>query len=494
VSASQNSLPPSVRMKHLWPIKDRLEDVVSASRRAISGGSIAPSLSTFVESTTQFTLEPWQIQVCERLELLEHQTGQRILMHGPPQFGKSIIISQRWPAWHLGKNPLSRVRLACYNVTHAERFSKVNLAIMQSDEYRAMFPKARVPDRCPADEWSTAARAALLDANPSFKALGLGTGFVGLGADTLIVDDPYKNRQEALSDAINVSLWGWWNDVARVRLNPDTNVVFMFHRWQDNDIAGRLLQEGGWELLRFPAIADGGDNDPTGRALGAPLSDRYPVAHLEEVKRKQGSSFYALYQGTPRAPEGDYFKRGWFGAPVGAVPAGCQYVRYWDLAGGVSTQADYTAGVLMAKDTQGYFYVVDVQHGRWAASERNATILQRAHLDRQSFGRVTTYIEQAPGLSKEPTEDLVRQLAGFPAFADKVMTDKVSRAEPFQAQAQAGNVKLLDAEWLGRYLDELCSFPTGAHDDLVDATSGAFNQLAKRRDPSPPVSHSMRTY
>lgn len=440
--------------------------------------STAPSLAAFVEATTQLNLEPWQRIVCARLSRLPDETGQRILIHGPPQFGKSIIISQRWPAWMLGRNPLGRIRLACYNVSHAERFSKVNLAIMQGDDYRAMFPTSRVPDRCPADEWSTEKRAALLDANPSFKALGLGTGFTGLGVDTLIIDDPYKNRQEALSEATNANLWGWWTDVVLPRLNPSTNVVVMFHRWQDNDIAGRLIQEGGWELFRFPAIADGGENDPTDRELGEPLSPRYPIAHLEETKRKQGSSFYALYQGTPRAPEGDYFKRGWFGEPVRAIPVGCTFVRYWDLAGGTSASADQTAGVLMARDSAGYYYVVDVVAGRWAASERNSTIKLTAALDKQRYGNVQIHIEQAPGLSKEPTEDLVRQLAGYSVHADKVTKDKVSRAEPFQAQAQAGNVKILDADWNGSYLDELCSFPTGAHDDLVDATSGAFNELA----------------
>jgi predicted phage terminase large subunit-like protein len=211
------------------------------------------------------------------------------------------------------------------------------------------------------------------------------------------------------------------------------------------------------------------------------LSPRYPLDYLEDVKRKQGNSFYALYQGTPRAPEGDYFKRGWF-AVAGALPVGCTFVRYWDLASGTSGQADYTAGVLMARDKAGYFYVVDVQHGRWAASERNATIKSVAHTDRQAYGDVSTYIEQAPGLSQEPTIDLVRQLAGFTVYADRVTKDKVSRAEPFQAQSQAGNVKVLDREWLGVYLDELCSFPTGAHDDLVDASSGAFNQLAEAYD------------
>lgn len=437
----------------------------------------APTLAAFVERTTTVTLEGWQQRICARLEQLVHQEGQRLLIHGPPQFGKSIIISQRFPAWMLGQKPLGRVRLACYNLTHAERFSKVNLSIMQSDDYRAMFPNVRVPERVAAEEWSTDARAKLLDANPSFKALGLGTGFTGLGVDTLIIDDPYKNRQEALSEATNVNLWGWWSDVVLPRMNPTTNVVVMFHRWQDNDYAGRLLQQGGWEYLRFAAIADGDEDDPMKRELGGLLSDRYPLTYLEDVKRKQGSSFYALYQGTPRAPEGDYFKRGWLEI-VGAVPSLSTYVRYWDLAGGTSDQADYTAGVLMARTINGTFIIVDVQHGRWAASERNATIKQRAALDAQRYGSVRTVIEQAPGLSKEPTDDLVRQLAGYAVYADKVTRDKVSRAEPFQAQAQAGNVTIIDAQWNGMYLDELCAFPTGGHDDLVDATSGAFNMLA----------------
>jgi predicted phage terminase large subunit-like protein len=438
-----------------------------------------PALAAFVESTTQITLEPWQRVICAKLEELATDHGRRILTHGPPQAGKSIIISQRFPAWMLGKKPLGRIRLACYNLTHAERFSKVNLSIMQGAEYQAMFPDtaARVPDHVGAEEWSTAARAKLLDANPSFKALGLGTGFTGLGVDTLILDDPYKNRQDALSETINASVWGWWSDVVLPRMNPDTNVVVMFHRWQDNDLAGRLLQQGGWEYLRFAAIADGGDDDPMERELGQLLSPRYPLDYLEDMKRKQGSSFYALYQGTPRAPEGDYFKRGWFEI-VGAVPALSTYVRYWDLAGGTSEQADYTAGVLMARTRQGYYFIIDVQHGRWAAAERNANIKQRAALDAQQYGQVKTYIEQAPGLSKEPTDDLVRQLAGFSVYADKVSRDKVSRAEPFQAQAQAENVNIIDAAWNGYFLDELCSFPTGSHDDLVDATSGAFNMLA----------------
>lgn len=438
------------------------------------------NLAEFTETTTGFALEQWQHLICNRLERLETETGARILIHGPPQFGKSVIISQRFPAWLLGVKPTMRVRLACYNQTHAERFSRTILDLMQSDQYRQIFPaESHVPMRASVEEWSTKARREILDANPSFKPLGLAGGFTGLGVDTLIVDDPYKNAEEAQSEAINEGIWNWHTQVVIPRLNPRTNVVVMFHRWQEDDYAGRLLAQGGWEYLRFAAIADNEPDPPElERTADGLLTARYPREYLEDVKTKQGRSFYALYQGTPRPPEGDFFKRAWFEI-VKAVPAGSTYVRYWDLAAGTSDSADETAGVLMARDSRGFFYVVDVAHGRWAAHERNNMILQTAALDRQRYGVVSIGVEQAPGLSKEPTEDIVRQLAGYVVAADKVHKDKESRAQPLQAQAQAGNVKIIDAKWNDVYLNQMCDFPTGKHDDMVDASSGAFNKLAE---------------
>src|ERR1035437_10010189 len=253
-------------------------------------------LARFVEATTQLVLEPWQHIVCDRLQALTTQTGQRTLMHGPPQFGKSLIISQRFPAYTLGVHPDYRVRVACYNQHHAARFSKVNLAMMRDPAFARMFPDpgARLPALCPADEWSTAARAAKRDAQPSFMALGLGTGFSGVGVDTLVIDDPYKSAQEARSDATNTMLWDWWTQVVLSRLNPATNIVVMFHRWWEGDFAGRLMEQGGWELLRFPAIADGLPGDPTGRAVGELLSPRYSLAYLEKTRTLQGTAFQAL--------------------------------------------------------------------------------------------------------------------------------------------------------------------------------------------------------
>jgi hypothetical protein len=400
---SKAKYPPSVKLKAAAELELR--------RRASSGGTSAPSLAAFVEQTTQVTLEPWQHIVCDRLARLPDEQGQRILIHGPPQFGKVADHLAALPGVDARQEAAWRVRLACYNMTHAERFSKVNLSIMQSAEYQAMFPDARVPDRTPPKNGQPWRVRSCLTRTRHLRRLGLAPALLALGVDTLIIDDPYKNRQEALSEATNVNLWGWWSDVVLPRMNPSTNVVVMFHRWQDNDYAGRLLEQGGWEYLRFAAIADGGDDDPMGRELGQLLSPRYPLAYLEDVKRKQGSSFYALYQGTPRAPEGDYFKRGWFeivprcpwAAPTCAIGTWRAARHQRRLNGGRADGAGCARLFLCGRR-------VARAMGRRRA-QRN--IKQRRRWIGSSMG-VLRYIEQAPGLSKEPTEDLVRQLAGYP--------------------------------------------------------------------------------
>src|ERR1051325_8837846 len=75
----------------------------------------ARHLADFVEATCHFSLEYWQKIITSRLELLTYQKGQRLLLHAFPQSGKSVIVSQRFPAWLLGRTPNHRIRRACYN-------------------------------------------------------------------------------------------------------------------------------------------------------------------------------------------------------------------------------------------------------------------------------------------------------------------------------------------------------------------------------------------
>jgi predicted phage terminase large subunit-like protein len=153
-------------------------------------------------------------------------------------------------------------------------------------------------------------------------------------------------------------------------------------------------------------------------------------------------------------------------------------VRYWDKACTAGGGA-FTAGVLMLKCKDGTYVIRHVARGRWSALEREERIKEYARADRILYPGVEIWIEQEPGSSgKESAEATIRNLAGYSVFADKVTGSKQVRAQPFAAQVQAGNVRLVAGEWVHAFRDECEIWPNGKFDDQVDAASGAFNKLA----------------
>jgi predicted phage terminase large subunit-like protein len=257
-------------------------------------------------------------------------------------------------------------------------------------------------------------------------------------------------------------------------------MILIQTRWHEDDLAGRILSgedAGEWTVVSLPALAESAD--PLGRAEGEALCpERFDLAALQDIRTVLGSwSFAALYQQRPVPEEGGMFKRAWFGEPIDALPNGSRFVRYWDRAA-TSGGGDYTVGALLAR-LNDMFYVADVVRGRWGSGERDQITLKTTQADYERYGRVMSLCEQEPGSSgKDAIGAFVRLLVGFPAFGRTVTGDKAVRAEPFAAQAAAGNVHLKRGVWVPGYLDELCSFPQGSHDDQVDASSGAFNELA----------------
>lgn len=149
-------------------------------------------------------------------------------------------------------------------------------------------------------------------------------------------------------------------------------------------------------------------------------------------------------------------------------------VRYWDTAG--SLNGAYTAGVKMAKDAKGRFWVLHVKRGRWAPEEREATIKQTAQVDGRN---VYIYVEQQGGSSgKEVAEATCKMLAGYRAAPDRPTGDKTHRAEPFAGQMNIGNVYVPpDQEWFPDYADELQYAPASRFRDQMDASSGAFKMV-----------------
>lgn len=160
--------------------------------------------------------------------------------------------------------------------------------------------------------------------------------------------------------------------------------------------------------------------------------------------------------------------------------------RAWDVAATEqkdSNDPDYTSGVLMGKKKDGRFIVLDVINQRIKAGDVEKLILVTSQMDRAKYGvRYTVRIPIDPGAAgKIVADSYVKILAGFAVKAERVTGSKVARATPFAAQWQNGNVDILEGEWNDVYLSQLEFFPDANHDDMVDASSDSFNELAEKK-------------
>lgn len=176
--------------------------------------------------------------------------------------------------------------------------------------------------------------------------------------------------------------------------------------------------------------------------------------------------------------EGTMFKSEWFDI-VDTLPQGVtKCVRYWDLAGTEEAKGndpDYTAGVRMWEH-KGIFYIDDLRHQRTSNYDTQRTVRHTAALD----GKTTQiYMEQEPGSSGKAVIDTYARevLKGYAFYGHRPTGDKVTRAIPFSAAAEKGNVKLVRGSWNTKWLDEVTGFPLLNHDDIVDASTGAFDKL-----------------
>ncbi len=185
-----------------------------------------------------------------------------------------------------------------------------------------------------------------------------------------------------------------------------------------------------------------------------------------------------------KAKAGLVFNRAWL-RELPAMPIDVEgWVRYWDKAGTVDNpSAAYSAGVLIGNRPDGSFVVGDVERGQWSALERERVIRQKAEADASLQAPVATWVEQEPGSGgKESAENTVRQLAGFDVHSERATGDKLTRAQPFAAQVEAGNVSYVQGPWNEPYLQEMHRFDGKAKPmDQVDASSGAFNRLTLQK-------------
>ena len=180
-------------------------------------------------------------------------------------------------------------------------------------------------------------------------------------------------------------------------------------------------------------------------------------------------------------PDGNLFKRAWFqNQIVDVVPTYLRKVRYWDLAATEAKQGrdpDWTVGLLLG-EALGIYYVLDIVRIQATPLEVEATIRRAAEKDGKS---TWIYLEQEPGASGKTVIDHYMRtvLPGFAVSGIRSTGSKVTRAAPVSSAAEYGRIFLLNRPWINELIDELVIFPVpGAHDDQVDALSGAIAVLA----------------
>ena len=403
-----------------------------------------------------------------------------LVVEAPPRHGKSEMISVHTPAWYLGTFPDRKVILSTYEADFAAGWGRRARSLLEDHGQELWGVSVDQASRA-RNRWNLAGRKG------GMMTAGVGGPVTGKGAHLLIIDDPVKNAEQALSETIRLKHVDWWLTTARTRLEPGAVVVCLMTRWHEADLGGYLLaNEPRARELRIPALALEGD--PLGREPGEALwPERYPVGYLEAARERMGAYWFgAMYQGSPTPDEGGYFRREdfrYFGEEGDEVVlrdrAGAE-VRRWgkqwlvrrtfvDLAASEKETADYTVVLVAWITPERELLVSQVYRARIPGPD------QPEHIASHYEG--TIHPEQI-GYQTSLIQALLRRgLPVSPVHPDK---DKGTRAASAGAHYRQGRVYHRErAEWLGDFEHELLAFPVGEHDDQVDALAYAARGLSE---------------
>ncbi len=419
----------------------------------------------------------WQHQLFlyEKLSLVTSGDCNRLMIFMPPRHGKSETVTVHYSAYRLVKNPLMNVIIGCYNQKLANRFSRKirRIAVNRLDLSK---------ERKAAEEWETAAGGGV-------RAVGVGAGVTGFGAGLILIDDPVKSRAEAESANQRDRVWDWFNDDIYTRLEPGGTIVLIQTRWHEDDLAGRLIREmkeGGekWKIISLPALAEPAsageaelEAEGYPREEGEPLCpERFDRAALLKIQKKLGSySFAALYQQRPVPLDGGLFKRAWFRRLIDKAPDGLQWARGYDLAVSIKTSADYTASFRCAFDKEGNLIIADGYRGRIEFPEQRKFLIEKMLAEKNTRHGIEKALH---GQAFVQELRRVAEIRHVPLKDVKVDGDKFTRALAWANLAEEGRVILVRGAWNDEFLDEVCQFPGGQHDDQVDAVSLAVRMLS----------------
>lgn len=458
--------------------------------RRIERELLRRSATKHLDSFILYTYADYQMgwvhkEICDTLDQflrdVEAQKSPRLIICQPPRSGKSEIVSRRFPAYALGKNPDLQIIATSYSSDLVSRFNRDVQRIIDDDIYREIFPSTTLNGR----NVKTDTRASYIRTSDlfevvghkgSYRSTGVGGGITGQGADILIIDDPIKDRAEANSPTIREKLWGWYTSTAYTRLSPGGGVIVMATRWHTDDLIGRLIQkmqEGSgddFNVITYPAIAE---HDEPHRKVGEALHpERYDLEQLNAIRQTIGpQDWSALYQQRP-VPEGgavfkiDAFKR-WNSTNL--PPAFDQILGSWDMTFKDSKSSDYVVGQVWGRKGVD-LYLLDLFRGQWDFTKT----LEMFALMTAKYPRTHRWLIEDKANGSAIISVLKKQIHGITPITPT--ESKLERAYAVTPLIEAGNIYIPEsATWLANFEDELLNFPAGAHDDQVDSMTQALN-------------------
>lgn len=410
----------------------------------------------------------------------------RLMISMAPQEGKSERTSRRFPLWALRRNPNLRISIVSYAHGVARRWGQfIRDDIVNHSEKLGL---AIDPSSSAAHEWKLAGHGG------EVYCVGIKGSLTSRAVDLLIIDDPYKDGEQADSQAWQDTVRDFWRQVAIPRLGPGVAVVIIQTRWRHDDLSGWLKDRDDgvdWRVINVPAIADHrperGETDLLGREPGEYMvSARGRTAPQWEQRRREVGerAWNALFQGRPTPDRGAIFQREWWQfydqqkwieRPDGSrwVVGFDEVIASWDLA---------------FKDTDGADYVCGQIWGRRGAE---AYLLDQVH-DRLGFVATCQAMRMLAARWPQAVAKLVEDKANGPAVMNQLRRtvgglipiepdgSKSARAAAISPFVEAGNVLLPAPEiapWVDGLIEETSVFPRGQHDDRVDTMTQALNRL-----------------
>lgn len=382
----------------------------------------------------------------------------------PVRHGKTTA-AQYFCAALMARLPKTEIMYIAYGTQYAQRNSRIIRSI-----YQQMGGQIQ-EDHNTIGEWRTSAGGQLL-------ATGIDGGITGRGCSVLVVDDPIKSREDALSSLMRDKAY---DTIAEIhgRLSPGGSVFIIASRFHSDDPTGRFLAKG-FTHIHMPAIIDEGL--PTER----PLWEQRPLDYLRQRRREVGEYLWlANFMGQPPEMAGGLFRT--IPPRYETEQDGLRVVIGIDLAYSDKKAADHSAIVALGEKA-GLYYVLHVDRFRSRIDEARHRI--RFFLNRFPGAEMYSYVS---GAEKGPIHLLIED--GITIQPIPARYNKSVRAQRCAEEWSQGRIHVPhDALWLSEFMDEVRSFTgeDGGMDDQVDAMVSAFDVLHGSRVTMAPSWHGKR--